>query len=241
MSKTLVAICVLSVSLMPKIALGSNGNLHREDRALCASSGPRTSLRKLVQKILGDELEFRIVENQLPMAPNHSQKLKYCAQQVAIDGSQRRMKVVLATPNRSHPVWRQEFWISWVLRQAVVVPAKTIYRGKTLRKDDLRLKKVEIGDDIERYSTTLDELVGKIAVGTLLPERIVPSRLVADPPLVFRGRPVVAKVRAGKMMVTMTGQALEDGAVGDLVKVLNTRSKQILQGVVQNKGVVEVY
>ncbi|MEO1234191.1 MAG: flagellar basal body P-ring formation chaperone FlgA, partial [Myxococcota bacterium] len=111
--------------------------------------------------------------------------------------------------------------------------------GDTIRAEDLHTQRLMV-DGAERYALSVDSLVGRVAQSTLLVDRPVPARLVEMPPLVRRGQPIRVQVRVGRMKVTMSGEALADGAAGDMVKVLNPSSKQILTGHVVEFGLVEV-
>jgi len=64
------------------------------------------------------------------------------------------------------------------------------------------------------------------------------ARDVGPPHLVRRGHPVeLIYVRPG-LRISALGVAQEDGALGDLVRVMNAESRRQLQGVVSGPGEV---
>jgi flagella basal body P-ring formation protein FlgA len=76
------------------------------------------------------------------------------------------------------------------------------------------------------------EIVGAQARRRLAARRVLTERDLGPPLLVRRGRPVeLIYARAG-LQVTALGVAQEDGAVGDLVRVINAESRRQLQGIV---------
>lgn len=60
------------------------------------------------------------------------------------------------------------------------------------------------------------------------------------PYLVRGGQPVLLRVSHGAVRITMRGEALQNGRVGDVVRVRNTDSRQTVIGTVAADGVVEV-
>jgi flagella basal body P-ring formation protein FlgA len=60
------------------------------------------------------------------------------------------------------------------------------------------------------------------------------------PELVHRNEPVVINYEMPGMTLTMRGKAMESGAEGDLVNVMNVQSKRNVQGVVAGSGRVVV-
>ena len=66
------------------------------------------------------------------------------------------------------------------------------------------------------------------------------ARDVSAPRLVTRGSLVTIKVETPYMMVTAQGRALQDGAMGDTVRVTNTQSNRTIEGIVASAGVVRI-
>jgi flagella basal body P-ring formation protein FlgA len=63
---------------------------------------------------------------------------------------------------------------------------------------------------------------------------------IAVPILVAKNSIVNVKVMSSRLNITMQGKALEDGAEGDQIRVVNTRSTKTIQGVVDKNGEVLV-
>jgi flagella basal body P-ring formation protein FlgA len=69
---------------------------------------------------------------------------------------------------------------------------------------------------------------------------IVRSADLTKPELVQRNEPVMLIFEVPGIVLTVRGKALESGAQGELVSVLNTQSKRTVQGVVSGPGRVTV-
>jgi flagella basal body P-ring formation protein FlgA len=63
---------------------------------------------------------------------------------------------------------------------------------------------------------------------------------VMPPRLVVRGSPVTMKIETPLMLVTAQGKAMQDGTQGEIVRVLNTQSNRMLEGVVSGPGTVTI-
>jgi flagellar basal body P-ring formation protein FlgA len=121
-----------------------------------------------------------------------------------------------------------------------IVPVRTIPRGEIVRAADLtveRRPKAEVTGDVVGAN---DEAVGRAARQALrlgLPMRR--SDLV-KPELIRRDDNVTLIYGAPGIMLTTRGKALEAGAGGDVIKVLNAQTNRTLQGVVTGPGRVDI-
>ncbi len=61
-----------------------------------------------------------------------------------------------------------------------------------------------------------------------------------DPVVVAKGSLVTIVLKTPTMILTAQGRAVEDGGRGDVIRVMNTRSKKIVEGVVSRPGTVSV-
>ena len=84
------------------------------------------------------------------------------------------------------------------------------------------------------------DLVGKVARRTLLPGRPIPSIAVEEPRAVSTGGQVQLVYQQDGLTIVTTGQALQNGYVGQVVQVRNLDSGLVVSGVVQSDGAVRV-
>ncbi len=84
------------------------------------------------------------------------------------------------------------------------------------------------------------EVVGKMARRTLLPGRAIPLAAIGNPRLVRNGAAVRVVYRDGALTIAVAGEALQDGGVGDFVKLRNADSGVTVSGQVQPDGSVQV-
>jgi flagellar basal body P-ring formation protein FlgA len=121
-----------------------------------------------------------------------------------------------------------------------VVLTRTIARGETVRAADLAIErrpKIELAGDIV---TATAEAVGRAARQTLRQGQPLRRADLTKPELVKRDDTITLVYEVPGILVTTRGKALEAGAEGDVVNVLNLQSKRTLQGVVTGPGRVEI-
>jgi flagellar basal body P-ring formation protein FlgA len=110
------------------------------------------------------------------------------------------------------------------------VLARALAEGEVVGAGDLRWISVRSEHLQPDSLTDPQELLGAEARKRLLPGRVLTARDVGPPLMVRRGRPVrLIYLRPG-LRLSALGTAQDDGALGDVVRVVNADSRQQLQG-----------
>lgn len=123
----------------------------------------------------------------------------------------------------------------------VVVANGDIERGRIIGADDVTIKTRDLTE--KRLNDPLidvEEAIGMEAKQKVSDGSPVLSRHLDEPLLVERGKDVTAIVHAYGIQVTMTGQALDNGRMGESVRVKNRDSGKIITGEVIGHRLVEV-
>ncbi len=121
-----------------------------------------------------------------------------------------------------------------------VVPTRPLARGDVIRSSDVvtqRRPKAGTGSDLV---AGLEQAIGMAARQPLRPGQPLRRGDLMRPQLVQRGEIVTLVYEAPGMRLTMRGQALDFGAEGDAVNVLNVQSKRTIQGTVSGPGRVTI-
>ncbi|MBO6679893.1 flagellar basal body P-ring formation chaperone FlgA [Parvibaculum sp.] len=122
----------------------------------------------------------------------------------------------------------------------VPVLVRDMQPGDVVRQSDIdwvRLPANRIGQNV---ITSLDGLLG---MSPRQPARAGEPMRVSDmtPPLVVeKGAQVDMLLTSGALTLIARGRALESGAVGDVVNVLNIRSNRTIQGVIEGPNMIRV-
>ena len=125
------------------------------------------------------------------------------------------------------------------LSLTVLVAARALPRGHVLTDGDL-------SSGLVPYSQAKGALnEPEAAVGATLKNAVAPGEPIRERNLgksliVRRGDVVTMIARQGDLKVTATGQARQDGALGDTISILNINSKKTVTGLVVGPKQVEV-
>jgi flagella basal body P-ring formation protein FlgA len=124
---------------------------------------------------------------------------------------------------------------------SIPVPRIVIYPGDVITDQMLTDTPADTIDAPEGVTIQQrSSVVGKMAIRTLLPQRAIPLAAVDNPRLVRNGARVTLTFAEDGLTITASGDALQDGRLGQVVKVRNSDSGLTVSGVVQTDGSVRV-
>jgi flagellar basal body P-ring formation protein FlgA len=122
----------------------------------------------------------------------------------------------------------------------VVTVARALERGEVIRAADVvveRRPRAEIGRELLRST---DDVVGFAARAQLRPGQPLRSADLMKPEVVQHNETVTLIYELPGIRLTVRGKAVEGGAEGDTISVLNEQSKRTVQGVVAGPGRVVI-
>ena len=122
----------------------------------------------------------------------------------------------------------------------VPVLAHSISRGDVIRARDLTWTKVR-EDSLRRDALIdADQIIGLAPSETLKMGEMLASSQLQRPVAVARGATVTMELKVGAMSLTSQGRAVEQGSVGDVIRVTNTRSNQTVTATIEGPNMVSV-
>jgi flagella basal body P-ring formation protein FlgA len=122
----------------------------------------------------------------------------------------------------------------------VPVLARVMQRGDVIRDADVDMV------ELPRTAVPRTALLDRKRVVGQSPRRLLRASAPLNPgdlrpPVVVpKGSLVTLMVRTNRMLITAQGKALEDGAAGEVIRVLNTRSRTTIEGKVSGPGKIAV-
>jgi flagella basal body P-ring formation protein FlgA len=122
----------------------------------------------------------------------------------------------------------------------VVTVARALERGEVIRAADVvfeRRPRAEIGRELLRST---DDVVGFAARAQLRPGQLLRGADLMKPEVVQHNETVTLIYELPGIRLTVRGKAVEGGAEGDTISVLNEQSKRTVQGVVAGPGRVVI-
>lgn len=136
--------------------------------------------------------------------------------------------------------WKVYIPVDLVVTKRVLMPRQSVSRGHVLTADDL----VAVERDVTRlrrgYFTDKKRLVGQKARQSLVAGQIITPSMIEADMLIRRGQTVTLSVLSDSLNIRMAGKALSDGALHQRIRVENTNSGRVVEGIVRSREHVEV-
>lgn len=155
-------------------------------------------------------------------------------------GSRELGKTTVGVKCTDSKPWSLNVPVTISIYKNVLVTTHPLQKGSVLNRDDIKLAKRDLATLSYGYFEDLDSEIGmKLKRRALSGAVLTPSMLV-KPQVISRGQKVTIKAVSGRMEVRMAGKALDNGAPGERIKVMNLKSRKKLEGVVTATGEVEV-
>lgn len=121
-----------------------------------------------------------------------------------------------------------------------VVPTSVIYPGQTIQSSQVKRVEVTNPNLSGDYAQDFSQVEGKVTKRTLLPNHAIYVSALREPFAVSRGSQVRLVYENGSLQISALGTSLDDGGIGDLVKVRNNDSGLSVAGTVTANNTVRV-
>ncbi len=126
------------------------------------------------------------------------------------------------------------------LYRDVVVATRPIKRNSIIQTNDISLAERDVGNLKQGYLLSPDSVIGSLTTRALQHDQVISPNQLRQPAAVKRGDQVIISAMSGSVRVRMPGEALSDGAIGEQIRVRNTRSQRVIHARVVAPGQVEV-
>ena len=136
--------------------------------------------------------------------------------------------------------WKVYVPVSVVAMADVAIATRHLPRGSVITADSLRLERREVTRMRSGYFGSIEAALGlRVRQPILKGRTLIPDQLEADH-VVRRGQSVTLVVASGGLKLNMSGKALIDGAIGQRIRVENSSSGRVVEGIVRSREHVEV-
>jgi len=127
------------------------------------------------------------------------------------------------------------------IKRSVPVLAHRLEGGTTIGAADLDWIQVPEDRVTADVVTEANQLINHEVRRDTAEGDLLRSRDVIPPRLVQRGSLVTMRIETPYITVTAQGKSEQDGAEGETVRVINTQSNRVIEGVVTGPGIVEIH
>jgi flagella basal body P-ring formation protein FlgA len=153
-------------------------------------------------------------------------------------GSSPSLPVTVAIVQGGRVLQRVAVTARIVIERPVLIAARTLARGATIRVDDVReeLRADAPADALDGSAAVIGQrLVRGVAAGAPLREAFLEAI-----PVVTRGQSVTLRASRGSLAIEAAGRALEDGRTGETIRVMNIATRRVLAGQVASDGAIDM-
>ncbi|HZJ92003.1 MAG TPA: flagellar basal body P-ring formation chaperone FlgA [Thiopseudomonas sp.] len=126
------------------------------------------------------------------------------------------------------------------LYREVAVAQRSMRRNSIVQAADIQLLERDVSSLRQGYILNLENVVGQKITRPVQPNQVLSANYLKAPAAVNKGDAVVISANGTSMFVRMPGVALEEGAIGQQIRIRNTRSNRIVHARVTGPGQVEV-
>ncbi len=158
----------------------------------------------------------------------------------SIDADRKSFHASLAAPSAKNPI--QHLLITGKISPVLRVPvlSDNLQNGFIIKSSDIEYIKIKERDYTKDTIMDADALIGMTARRIVLADRPIKQSDLIAPQVVERGSLVNLSLRNSIMNITTKAKALENGATGEVIRVVNTTSNQTLQARVTGPGEVVI-
>ena len=136
--------------------------------------------------------------------------------------------------------WKIYVPVEVIVTESVLVSRRTLPKGHLLTAEDVVLEQRDISLFRSGYLSSIEELADQRLKRQIDGGRVMtPAMLVADI-LIRRGQMVTIVVKNDQMHIRMAGRALSDGALNQRIRVENSNSRRVVEGIVRSPEYVEI-
>jgi flagella basal body P-ring formation protein FlgA len=112
--------------------------------------------------------------------------------------------------------------------------------GEIIRKDDIDWIVLRSDQATRQGISDADRLVGQEVRRGLNAGQQVRASDLRTPLAVVKNAVVTMMLQTPRMQLTSKGKAMEDGSLGDTVRIMNTQSKTVVEGVITSMNTVQI-
>jgi flagella basal body P-ring formation protein FlgA len=122
----------------------------------------------------------------------------------------------------------------------VAVAVKNIKRGEPILESDFSMVKKDLTDLRRGFFVDKTDLNGLVAARSIAAGAAISLQCVERPIAVKRGKIVVAEIKGKGFRITAMAKAMDNGRVGDVIRLTNVDSRRTFTGEVVDESTVRV-
>lgn len=121
-----------------------------------------------------------------------------------------------------------------------IVASKNLQNGSIVDGNDIELKRVDVTNVNPEDIPSKSEIIGATLKRHIRQGSVILKSDLAPNIMIHRGDDVRISIYSGTVMITTSGTALKDGAIGDFIRVRRDGSSSTLEGRIAEDGSVVI-
>lgn len=239
MSKELFALIIVGWILLvvgPVMAFGAEPN---QPFSVMKTDVETAIADALTQENYGEHMQVSIQQQMQEPVTHYQNDIKAYVHALDVDTNKRKWKARLVLEADGRPMPEMNLSGSYTAMKELPTLLRVLERNDIIRSEDITM--TSIAADRVRGSMVTDKalLIGKAVSRTISPGRPIRTNEVSEPSIVEKGKPITLTYRIKNMEITALGEALDNGAVGDIIRIKNQDSGRTVQAVVRASGEAE--
>lgn len=126
------------------------------------------------------------------------------------------------------------------MQKQVFVANHPLAKGSLLTEQDINTAKIDISQLKQGYFTKKEEVIGQYSKQNISEGAVLNSTNLQMALMVHKGEQVAIQALSDMINVSMSGIALNDGRIGDIIQVRNNSSKRLIEAQVSARKQVRV-
>ena len=157
-----------------------------------------------------------------------------------LDRTSGRFSGTVAAPAEG-PVLARATVTGRVLRMTEVpVLIRRMVPGEVIGAADIAWRRLRADRIAGNVAVDPSKIIGMSPRRAIRPDEAIRANNLRKPVLVPKNSLVIVRLKTDRMVLTAQGRALQDGASGQVIRVKNTKSNTVINGIVAQAGTVKV-
>lgn len=214
-------------------------SIERRSRTVDGDRVTEEVKRSLIAAGAPDPCEVLLVNRMTEIHLPAESDARIAVRDLDYDARSGRFSATIEAPGSSVPVRAR---VSGRVMAVVEVPvlARPKQRGETISEADLEWQQVRESQVQFGVLTRMEDIIGRQMRGPGRPGVPLRSTDIQREIIVAKGSLVTIIMRRGSLQLTAQGKALEDGGLGDTIRISNAQSKRTIEGKIEGPGTVSV-
>ena len=136
--------------------------------------------------------------------------------------------------------WKVYVPVNVIVTRKVLAAARPLPRGHLVAKADVTLIERDVATMQRGYYDGFEALSGLRLKQPLLAGQVITPAMLAADRVIRRGQSVTIVAAGGGINISMAGRALTDGALNQRIRVENSNSGRVVEGIVRSSEHVEI-